>query len=132
MASNASVPSRGLAPKPPDKGSFLLDHFRECTPIKENYLRCIKGEGSNATAEACRTLSADYLKCRMDRELMLKEDLTRLGYHDAASSGSGNDNGGSGGGRPQDNMGSLQSQARKEKQKGYLAGVPDSTDNTAR
>ena len=66
MASNASVPSRGLPPKPPDKGSFLLDHFRECSEAKEKYLECLRGVAMRADEDACRVLSAAYLKCRMD------------------------------------------------------------------
>lgn len=66
MASFASVPPKGPPPKPPDKGSFPLDHGRECSGAKEVYMQCLKQHGMQAQAEACRKLSAAYLQCRMD------------------------------------------------------------------
>ena len=66
MASFASVPAKGLPPKPPDRGSFPLDHFRECSDAKARYLECLKEQAMDAQAEACRRLSAAYLQCRMD------------------------------------------------------------------
>ena len=66
MASNASVPSRGLPPKPPDKGSFPLDHFRECSDAKELSLDCLKSQSMRADGDACRNLSSEYLTCRMN------------------------------------------------------------------
>ena len=66
MASFASVPAKGLPPKPPDKGSFPLDHFRECSAAKETYMGCLKEHMMQAQTEACRELSAAYLQCRMD------------------------------------------------------------------
>jgi cytochrome c oxidase assembly protein subunit 19 len=67
MASHASVPSRGLPPKPPDKGSFPLDHFGECSDAKVEYMRCLKQHNMQAQTDECRELSAKYLKCRMER-----------------------------------------------------------------
>lgn len=91
----STPPARGLAPKPPEKGVFPLDHFGECkdvsattmslllcapvflcsTPvsllsaaspqIKERYLKCLAEH--NADAEACRQLTKEYLECRMER-----------------------------------------------------------------
>ena len=66
MASNASIPSRGLPPKPPDNGSFPLDHFRECSEAKESYMACLKENSMRADSDECRKLSASYLQCRMD------------------------------------------------------------------
>lgn len=67
MASNASVPSRGLPPKPPDKGSFPLDHFGECSDAKKSYMACLRENTMATQSDECRVLSAAYLKCRMDR-----------------------------------------------------------------
>ena len=66
MASNASVPARGLAPKPPDKGSFPLDHFGECSTAKKAYMECLRENGMQTQMDTCRKLSAAYLQCRMD------------------------------------------------------------------
>ena len=63
----STPPARGLPPKPPDKGSFLLDHFRECSDAKEKYLECLRGSSMRADEDACRKLSSEYLKCRMDK-----------------------------------------------------------------
>lgn len=108
MASNASVPSRGLPAKPPDKGSFLLDHFRECSEMKEQYMACLKADAMRADGAECRKLSAAYLQCRMDRELMAKEELTKLGIHGDERRGGGD----------------APDRQRRERG-GFVAGVPD-------
>ena len=82
MASSASLPARGPKPKPPDRGSFLLDHFRECSATKELYLACLKKNNQSATADVCRTLTAEYLQCRMEASLMREEPLSSLGLQD--------------------------------------------------
>ncbi|KAL1495854.1 hypothetical protein AB1Y20_014498 [Prymnesium parvum] len=84
MASFASVPARGLPAKPPDKGSFPLDHFRECSEAKEAYMACLKEHMMQAQTGACRELSAAYLQCRMDAKLMAKQEMDKLGYYPSA------------------------------------------------
>ncbi|XP_046855212.1 cytochrome c oxidase assembly protein COX19-like [Xenia sp. Carnegie-2017] len=64
--------------KPPDKGSFPLDHDGECKEYMMNYMQCLK-LNKNCNSK-CRTESKLYLECRMERELMAKEDLELLGY----------------------------------------------------
>lgn len=64
-------------PKPPDKGSFPLDHDGECKAFMMKYLRCIRDD---AEASNCRHLAKDYLQCRMDNNLMAKEDWNDLGF----------------------------------------------------
>mmetsp|Transcript_39604 Transcript_39604/g.104967 ORF Transcript_39604/g.104967 Transcript_39604/m.104967 type:complete len:126 (-) Transcript_39604:143-520(-) len=64
--------------KPPDKGSFPLDHFGECTELKDEYLRCLRS--SNHDNMACRHVTKQYLQCRMDNNLMSQEPMTRLGF----------------------------------------------------
>jgi len=66
--------------KPPDKGSFPLDHDGECKEYMKRYMNCLK-ENNNDNSK-CRTESKDYLQCRMDRQLMAKEDFAKLGYHE--------------------------------------------------
>jgi len=96
MASFASLPPKGLPPRPPDNGSFPLDHFRECSDVKAKCMECLKLNGMKVRpslavrpalvlaprpatchsdirpslhqqAEACKKLSGSYLKCRMER-----------------------------------------------------------------
>ncbi|XP_031552344.1 cytochrome c oxidase assembly protein COX19-like [Actinia tenebrosa] len=66
--------------KPPDKGSFPLDHDGECKEFMMKYMTCLKrNSGDN---HKCRQDSKDYLECRMQRELMVVEDLSKLGFKD--------------------------------------------------
>eukprot|EP00310_Coccolithus_braarudii_P017304 CAMPEP_0183342758 /NCGR_PEP_ID=MMETSP0164_2-20130417/8815_1 /TAXON_ID=221442 /ORGANISM="Coccolithus pelagicus ssp braarudi, Strain PLY182g" /LENGTH=127 /DNA_ID=CAMNT_0025513447 /DNA_START=14 /DNA_END=397 /DNA_ORIENTATION=- len=80
MASFASVPAKGAPPRPPDKGSFPLDHFGECSAAKTQYMECLKQHQMQGNRDDCRRLSAAYLQCRMDSKLMAQEELDRLGY----------------------------------------------------
>ncbi|RAL38615.1 unnamed protein product [Cuscuta campestris] len=77
--------NRGLRPVPPEKGVFPLDHLHLCDSEKKEYLSCLKTCGHQS--EKCRQFSKKYLKCRMERNLMAKQDLSELGFgkqHDAA------------------------------------------------
>lgn len=44
----------------------------------QKYLECLKGEKQQHNK--CRELSKDYLQCRMDNELMAKENLDEMGF----------------------------------------------------
>ena len=44
----------------------------------QKYLDCLKEEKQQH--HKCRELSKDYLQCRMDNELMAKENLDEMGY----------------------------------------------------
>jgi cytochrome c oxidase assembly protein subunit 19 len=72
--------SAGVRAKPPDKGSFPIDHFNECTKLHDDYMRCLKRNKYDNLS--CRYLSREYLQCRMDHNLMAKETLERLGFTD--------------------------------------------------
>lgn len=63
---------------PPDKGSFPLDHFGECKEKMEIFMSCLKENSYNQGA--CRVQSREYLQCRMDNELMTRENLDDLGF----------------------------------------------------
>ncbi|KAI1776704.1 hypothetical protein F4818DRAFT_411623 [Hypoxylon cercidicola] len=66
-------------PTPPQRGSFPLDHDGECKAVMTKYLSCIKKvKGMND--EECRQLAKSYLTCRMDRNLMAKDDFKNLGF----------------------------------------------------
>lgn len=58
------APAKHIPPKPPDRGSFPLDHFRECSDSKKTYILCLKEH--DMQAEDCRHLAGAYLQCRMD------------------------------------------------------------------
>lgn len=64
--------------KPPDKGSFPLDHDGECKEFMIKYMKCLRQNENNNSK--CRGDSKRYLECRMDRELMAQEDFELLGY----------------------------------------------------
>ncbi|KAI9911407.1 hypothetical protein PsorP6_009567 [Peronosclerospora sorghi] len=51
--------------RPPEKGSFPLDHYGECRPAMKDFLACMhKYDNSHID---CKKLSANYLQCRMDK-----------------------------------------------------------------
>lgn len=49
----------------------------ECKILMTSFLTCLKN--NDADHFPCRSASADYLKCRMDKNLMAKDDLSKLG-----------------------------------------------------
>ncbi|KAK6204905.1 uncharacterized protein RJT21DRAFT_101434 [Scheffersomyces amazonensis] len=69
---------RRWTPTPPERGSFPLDHFGECTEYMNSYLKCMKFT-QNQNAPNCRILAKQYLKCRMDNQLMDKSEWETLG-----------------------------------------------------
>ena len=62
--------------RPPQRGIFPLDHDAECKAPMEAYLSCLQSNKDQHCQ--CRDLSKDYLQCRMDRQLMAKEDLNEV------------------------------------------------------
>lgn len=46
-----------------------------------SYLSCIK-KGKGVNEGPCRELAKAYLSCRMDRNLMARDDLKNLGFQD--------------------------------------------------
>lgn len=66
-------------PSPPERGSFPLDHEGECQVQMAQYLRCIKASRGTNTDD-CRLLSRDYLRCRMERNLMAPDSMRNLGF----------------------------------------------------
>lgn len=60
-----SYAGRTPAPRPPDRGSFPLDHDGECASSMREYLDCMKRARNNNSL--CREQSKRYLECRMDR-----------------------------------------------------------------
>ncbi|CAI7993252.1 Cytochrome c oxidase assembly protein COX19 [Geodia barretti] len=63
---------KALKPKPPDKGSFPLDHDGECRDHMMKFLSCLKEKGSDNSL--CRDESQSIPQCRLDRVLNDTED----------------------------------------------------------
>merc|ERR1719198_2790398 len=57
--------------KPPELGSFPLDHLSECRTTIEVYYRCLSRNEN--LAPKCREEARTYLQCRMERGLMTTE-----------------------------------------------------------
>ncbi|ONK60428.1 uncharacterized protein A4U43_C08F18360 [Asparagus officinalis] len=70
--------NRGARPVPPEKGVFPLDHLHECDLEKKEYITCLKSSGH--LSEKCRQFSKKYLECRMEKNLMAKQDMSELGF----------------------------------------------------
>ena len=64
----------------PELGSFPLDHFKECSHIYKNYKDCLEKHKNKISP--CRKISMRYLECRMDKDLMAKESMQKLGFRD--------------------------------------------------
>ncbi|CAK7268118.1 Cytochrome c oxidase assembly protein cox19 [Sporothrix epigloea] len=73
--------SLATRPKPPERGSFPLDHDGECKQVMIDYLNCIK-RVRGVNEDECRSLAKSYLGCRMDRNLMAKDDFKNLGFQE--------------------------------------------------
>lgn len=78
--SSMSFGQKVFTPKAPDKGSFPLDHEGECKRFMLKYLLCLNE--NNSDNSVCRNLSKDYLNCRMEKELMTKEEWSKLGFEE--------------------------------------------------
>jgi len=68
--------------KPPDKGSFPLDHEGECKGFMLKFMKCLHVNDNDNSK--CRHESMEYLGCRMDRGLMKRESWANLGFADIA------------------------------------------------
>ncbi|XP_028669811.1 cytochrome c oxidase assembly protein COX19 [Erpetoichthys calabaricus] len=80
MSTAMNFSTKTFKPRPPDKGSFPLDHFGECKDFKDQFMRCLRE--NHFDSGACRQDSKAYLECRMERQLMAKEPLEKLGFKD--------------------------------------------------
>lgn len=78
MSGNPGSKLTAWSPTPPERGSFPLDHYGECTDFMVEYLKCMKIV-KNDNAPNCRTLAKNYLNCRMDHELMDRVSWDKLG-----------------------------------------------------
>eukprot|EP01116_Phalansterium_solitarium_P011585 TRINITY_DN2730_c0_g1_i1.p1 TRINITY_DN2730_c0_g1~~TRINITY_DN2730_c0_g1_i1.p1 ORF type:complete len:120 (-),score=10.94 TRINITY_DN2730_c0_g1_i1:80-439(-) len=76
---NFNTAKKQPPPRPPEKGSFPLDHDGECVDVARRYMECVR---ENRVAGLCKELSKSYITCRMDKGLMAREDLSQLGFLD--------------------------------------------------
>ncbi|VDM32410.1 unnamed protein product [Hydatigera taeniaeformis] len=67
--------------KPPDKGSFPLDHMGVCKAMRDKWVACMKNHDWDSGK--CRPESAAYLRCRMANNLMSPEEIAKLGFSNA-------------------------------------------------
>lgn len=77
MSSNF-LSSKRFIPTAPDKGSFPLDHSGACKIFMLRYMSCLTEHKDN-TAN-CREETKNYLNCRMENNLMAKEEWSKLGF----------------------------------------------------
>ncbi|XP_077290958.1 cytochrome c oxidase assembly protein COX19 [Arctopsyche grandis] len=73
-----------FVPVPPDKGSFPLDHDGKCKQDMLQYMRCLLD--SDGSAVACKDSAKSYLQCRMENNLMAKEEWPKLGFQKVETS----------------------------------------------
>eukprot|EP00794_Sanderia_malayensis_P009115 gene9115-10088_t len=73
-----NTPQKIFQRTPPAKGSFPLDHDGECKSFMKEYMHCLKKNRNRY--EACVPESKEYFECRMEKELMTREDLKKLGF----------------------------------------------------
>ena len=60
----------------------------ECKGHMMQYMTCLKENGSDHSQ--CRVLAKEYLQCRMESDLMTKEDWRKLGYKDIEQNNNNN------------------------------------------
>jgi cytochrome c oxidase assembly protein subunit 19 len=79
MASAGPYQARFI-PTAPIKGSFPLDREGVCKLPMLNYMLCM--QKCTQQSSQCRKQSRLYLQCRMEHDLMDKDELSALGFHD--------------------------------------------------
>ncbi|XP_008191093.1 cytochrome c oxidase assembly protein COX19 [Tribolium castaneum] len=75
--SSMTFGQKTFTPTPPEKGSFPLDHDGVCRKLMINYMKCLNV--NNNDNSACRVEARDYLACRMENNLMAREEWKKLG-----------------------------------------------------
>ncbi|CAH0691926.1 unnamed protein product [Spodoptera exigua] len=78
MSTAMTFGQKQFIPTPPDKGSFPLDHDGVCKVSMRKYMKCLLNNNGNNSM--CRDEAKEYLGCRMDNNLMAKEDWSKLGF----------------------------------------------------
>ncbi|GBG78713.1 hypothetical protein CBR_g27938 [Chara braunii] len=112
--------SRGFQPIPPEKGVFPLDHFGECKEEMKKYMKCLRDK--KFVTDECNQFSKAYLACRMQRNLMAKQDLASLGFTEEASGKSDSSGNANPSQESSEKLSSIE-QARRRAQSGFVAGI---------
>ncbi|XP_059622423.1 cytochrome c oxidase assembly protein COX19 [Phlebotomus argentipes] len=81
--SSMTFSQKKFTPTAPDKGSFPLDHEGLCKKSMLKYMNCLQ-QKSDSNSE-CRSFAKDYLDCRMQNNLMAKEEWSKLGFEEQQS-----------------------------------------------
>ena len=76
--SSVTFGQKRFVPSAPDKGSFPLDHENLCKRVMLQYMKCLRLNKDNNSE--CREEAKSYLQCRMDNNLMAKEEWSKLGF----------------------------------------------------
>lgn len=81
--SSLTFNARKFTPTPPDKGSFPLDHENLCKRVMLQYMGCLRQNQDDNSK--CREQAQAYLQCRMDNNLMAREEWSKLGFDKSPS-----------------------------------------------
>uniref|UniRef100_A0A0N5AIB9 CHCH domain-containing protein n=1 Tax=Syphacia muris TaxID=451379 RepID=A0A0N5AIB9_9BILA len=65
---------------PPMNGSFPLDREGKCKLQMLEYMICM--QENKKIAEKCRPLAKEYMECRMNNNLLERDDWEYLGFSD--------------------------------------------------
>lgn len=79
----AAFNQKRFIPTPPDKGSFPLDHDNVCKLTMLRYMNCLRSNREDTSK--CRDETKNYLQCRMENNLMAKEEWSYLGFKEATA-----------------------------------------------
>ena len=78
MVAGAGGRKKAGPAKPPEKGSFPLDHGGECKPQADTFKKCMSEHGSRHAP--CKSIAKLYFECCMNKNLMAQEDLSTMGF----------------------------------------------------
>ncbi|XP_018567736.1 cytochrome c oxidase assembly protein COX19 [Anoplophora glabripennis] len=81
--SSMTFGQKSFTPTPPEKGSFPLDHEGICKKSMIKYMKCLHNNKNDNSS--CREEAREYLECRMENNLMAKEEWSKLGFSEVES-----------------------------------------------
>jgi hypothetical protein len=88
LANDAMPPASRQISTPPDRGSFPLDNNNDCKSFVAEYKTCLQ-RSKGWSNQGCLKEQASYLECRMDKGLMPREELKKLGFANSQKHGPG-------------------------------------------